>query len=74
MTILGHHWFAAFYVYVQHDFIASIIASFLITPARLLRQPRMRGHTPSRHSHLHLPHKLAMTARWPFIRKKKERP
>jgi hypothetical protein len=39
MATLGCCWFAAFYVYVQHDFIASIIASFLTTPARLLRQP-----------------------------------
>jgi hypothetical protein len=36
MATLGHRWFAAFYVYVQHDFIAS----FSTTPARLLRQPR----------------------------------
>jgi hypothetical protein len=40
MTSLGHRWFAAFYVYVQHDFIASVIALFLTTPTRLLRQPR----------------------------------
>jgi hypothetical protein len=40
MTILGRRWFVAFYVYIQHDFIASIIASFSTTPARLLRQPR----------------------------------
>jgi hypothetical protein len=40
MTSLGRRWFAAFYVYVQHDFIASVIALFLTTPARLLRQPR----------------------------------
>jgi hypothetical protein len=40
MATLGHRWFATFYVYVQHDFIASIIASFSTTPARLLRQPR----------------------------------
>jgi hypothetical protein len=39
MATLGRRWFAAFYVYVQHDFIACIIASFLTTPARLLRQP-----------------------------------
>jgi hypothetical protein len=39
MTTLGHRWFAAFYVYVQHDFIVSFIASFSTTPARLLRQP-----------------------------------
>jgi hypothetical protein len=39
MATLGHHWFAAFYVYVQHDFISSIIASFSSTPAHLLRQP-----------------------------------
>jgi hypothetical protein len=36
MATLGHRWFAAFYVYVQHDFIASIITSFLTIPARLL--------------------------------------
>jgi hypothetical protein len=35
MTTLGRRWFAAFYVYVQHDFIAS----FSTTPARLLQQP-----------------------------------
>jgi hypothetical protein len=40
MTTLGRCWFTAFYVYVQHDFIASVIASFSPTPARLLRQPR----------------------------------
>jgi hypothetical protein len=40
MTTLGHRWFAAFYVYVQHDFIASVIATFSTTPAHLLRQPR----------------------------------
>jgi hypothetical protein len=40
MATLGHRWFTAFYVYVQHDFIASVIASLLTTPARLLRQPR----------------------------------
>jgi hypothetical protein len=40
MTTLGRRWFAAFYVYVQHDFIASVIASFSPTPSRLLRQPR----------------------------------
>jgi hypothetical protein len=40
MTTLGCRWFATFYVYVQHVFIASVIASFLTTPARLLRQPR----------------------------------
>jgi hypothetical protein len=40
MATLGRRWFAAFYVYVQHDFIASVIASFSLTPARLLRQPR----------------------------------
>jgi hypothetical protein len=40
MTTLGHRWFAAFYVYIHHDFIASVIASFSPTPARLLRQPR----------------------------------
>jgi hypothetical protein len=40
MATLGRHWFALFYVYVQHDFIASVIASFSTTPARLLRQPR----------------------------------
>jgi hypothetical protein len=36
MATLGRRWFATFYVYVQHDFIASIITSFSITPARLL--------------------------------------
>jgi hypothetical protein len=40
MATFGHCWFAAFYVYVQHDFIASVIALFITTPARLLRQPR----------------------------------
>jgi hypothetical protein len=40
MATPGRRWFAAFYVYVQHDFIASVIASFSTTPARLLRQPR----------------------------------
>jgi hypothetical protein len=40
MITLGLCWFADFYVYVQHDFIASIIASFSTTPAHLLRQPR----------------------------------
>jgi hypothetical protein len=40
MTTLGCCWFAAFYVYVQHDFIASVIASFSTTPAHLLRQPQ----------------------------------
>jgi hypothetical protein len=40
MATLGHRWFAVFYVYVQHDFITSVIASFLTTPACLLRQPR----------------------------------
>jgi hypothetical protein len=40
MATFGRRWFAAFYVYVQHDFIASVIASFLTTPARLLRQPQ----------------------------------
>jgi hypothetical protein len=40
MAILGCRWFAAFYVYVHHDFIASVIASFSTIPARLLRQPR----------------------------------
>jgi hypothetical protein len=40
MTTLGHRLFAAFYVYIQHDFIASVIASFSTTPARLLRQTR----------------------------------
>jgi hypothetical protein len=38
MTTLGCRWFAAFCVYVQHDFIASVIALFITTPARLLRQ------------------------------------
>jgi hypothetical protein len=37
---LGRRWFVAFYVYIQHDFIASVIASFSTTPARLLRQPQ----------------------------------
>jgi hypothetical protein len=36
MATLGHHWFAAFYLYIQHEFIASVIASFLTTPAHLL--------------------------------------
>jgi hypothetical protein len=36
MTTPGRGWFAAFYVYVQHDFIASFIASFSTKPARLL--------------------------------------
>jgi hypothetical protein len=36
MTTLGLRWFAAFYVYVQHDFIASVIASFSTTGALLL--------------------------------------
>jgi uncharacterized membrane protein YjjP (DUF1212 family) len=40
MTTLGRRWFAAFCVYVQHDFIASVIALFITTLARLLRQPR----------------------------------
>jgi hypothetical protein len=40
MTTLGRRWFAAFCVYVQHDFIASVINLFITTPARLLRQPR----------------------------------
>jgi hypothetical protein len=40
MTTLARRWFAIFYFYVQHDFIASIIASFSTTPARLLRQSR----------------------------------
>jgi hypothetical protein len=40
MATLGHRWFTAFYVYVQHDFIANVIASFSTTPARLLRQPQ----------------------------------
>jgi hypothetical protein len=39
MTTLGRRWFAAFCVYVQHDFIGRVIASFSTTPARLLRQP-----------------------------------
>jgi hypothetical protein len=38
MTTLGRRWFAAFYIYVHHDFIASVIASFSTTPARLLQQ------------------------------------
>jgi hypothetical protein len=41
LATLGRRWFTAFYVYVQHDFIASIIATFSTTPARLLRQPRI---------------------------------
>jgi hypothetical protein len=36
MTTLGHRWFATFCVYVQHDFIASVIALFITTPAHLL--------------------------------------
>jgi hypothetical protein len=40
MTTLGRHWFATFCVYVQHDFITSVITLFITTPARLLRQPR----------------------------------
>jgi hypothetical protein len=40
MATLGRRWFAAFYVYVQHDFIVSVIASSSTTPACLLRQPR----------------------------------
>jgi hypothetical protein len=40
MASLGRRWFAAFYVYFQHDFIASVIASFSTTLACLLRQPR----------------------------------
>jgi hypothetical protein len=40
MTTLGCRWFTAFSVYVQHNFIASIIASFSTTLARLLRQSR----------------------------------
>jgi hypothetical protein len=36
MTTLGHRWFATFCIYVQHDFIASVIALFITTPARLL--------------------------------------
>jgi hypothetical protein len=39
MTTLGRRWFAAFCVYVQHDFIASVITLFITTPPRLLRQP-----------------------------------
>jgi hypothetical protein len=39
-STLGRRWFTAFYVYVQHDFITSVIASFSTTPAHLLRQPR----------------------------------
>jgi uncharacterized membrane protein YjjP (DUF1212 family) len=39
MTTLGRRWFTAFCVYVQHDFIASVIASFSTTLAHLLRQP-----------------------------------
>jgi hypothetical protein len=44
MTTLGRRWFAAFCVYVQHDFIASIIALFITTPALLLRQPPFYNH------------------------------
>jgi hypothetical protein len=40
MTTLGRRWFAAFCDYVQHDFIANVIALFITTPARLLRQLR----------------------------------
>jgi hypothetical protein len=40
MTTLGRRWFAAFCVYVQHDFTASVIALFITAPARLLQQPR----------------------------------
>jgi hypothetical protein len=40
MATLGRRWFAAFNVYIQHGFIASVIASFSTTPARLLRQSR----------------------------------
>jgi hypothetical protein len=29
MTTLGRRWFTAFYIYVQHDFIASVIASVI---------------------------------------------
>jgi hypothetical protein len=36
MATLGRRWFVAFYIYVQHDFIATVIASFSTTPARLL--------------------------------------
>jgi hypothetical protein len=41
MATLGRRWFTTFYVYVQHDFIASVIASFSTTPARLLQQPQI---------------------------------
>jgi hypothetical protein len=37
MATHGRRWFTAFYVYVHHDFIASVIASST-TPTRLLRQ------------------------------------
>jgi hypothetical protein len=40
MATLGRRWFTAFYLYIQHDFIANVITSFSTTPARLLRQPR----------------------------------
>jgi hypothetical protein len=40
MTTLGRRWFTAFYIYVQHDFIASVITLFLTTPACRLRQQR----------------------------------
>jgi hypothetical protein len=53
MTTLGRCWFAIFYVYVQHDFIASIIASFSTTPAHLLRQP-WTASAPSLFTALHL--------------------
>jgi hypothetical protein len=40
MTTLGHRWFVAFSIFVQRDFIASVIAPSSTTPAHLLRQPR----------------------------------
>jgi hypothetical protein len=40
MATFGCRWFAAFYVYVQHDFIVTVIASFSTTPSCLLQQPR----------------------------------
>jgi hypothetical protein len=40
MTTLGRRWFAALYIFIQHDFIASVIAPSPTTPAHLLRQPR----------------------------------
>jgi hypothetical protein len=53
VTTLGRRWFAAFCVYVQHDFIASVITLFITTPARLLRQPQTAS-APSLFAALHL--------------------